>query len=75
MSFMLKHINNRMIRCIISVNILYLFMCIDKCTISYQEADIYAGAIILKEIFARNGPYTEQEDDMEPDGKTLHILI
>ncbi len=24
-----------------------------------QEADIYAAAIILKELFARNGPYSE----------------
>ena len=28
-----------------------------------SEGDMYSGAIILKEIFARNGPYTENEDD------------
>ena len=26
------------------------------------EADVYAMAIILKEVFARNGPYTEYEE-------------
>ena len=35
---------------------------------SSQEGDVYGVAIILKEIFARNGPYTEL-DDFDPDGE------
>ena len=44
-----------------------------RVTKATQEADIYAGAIILKEIFLRNGPYTEQ-DYMMPEGM-WHIFI
>ena len=32
-----------------------------------QEGDVYSVAIIIKEIFARNGPYTEHDDE-DPDG-------
>ena len=39
-----------------------------RVTQSSQEGDIYAAAIILKEIFARNGPYTEL-DYMSPEGR------
>jgi hypothetical protein len=35
-----------------------------------QEGDMYAVAIIVKEVFCRNGPYTEHEA-MEPIGKSL----
>ena len=34
------------------------------------EGDIYAVAIILKEVFARNSPYSEY-DDVSPKGQLL----
>ena len=39
---------------------------------SQQAADVYAVAIIIKEIFARNGPYSEQQDifGYDPEGTT-----
>ena len=36
-----------------------------------QEGDVYACAVILKELFSRSGPYTEY-DEMDPSGK--HVL-
>ena len=36
--------------------------------IGSQEGDIYAAAVILKELFSRNGPYTEFEDQYTPSG-------
>ena len=46
---------------------------ITKCS---SEADIYAASIILKELFARNGPYTEYDDYMMPEGtvKYAHFV-
>lgn len=44
-----------------------------KSTMS-QEGDIYASAIILKEVFARNGPYTEYED-LTPEGMYMKMQI
>ena len=35
-----------------------------------QAADIYAAGVILKEVFCRNGPYTEFEDDYTPYGNS-----
>lgn len=42
---------------------------------STPEADIYAMAIIMKEVFARNGPYTEYEDDMTARGSFQNFYI
>ena len=33
-----------------------------------QAGDVYAAAIIVKEIFARNGPYTEYDDVYTQEG-------
>ena len=37
---------------------------------SAQSGDVYAAAIILKEVFCRNGPYTENED-LDPKGRIV----
>lgn len=38
-----------------------------------QEGDIYASAIIIKEIVTRSGPYTEYEDLTPKGGSFSHL--
>ena len=44
---------------------------------SQQAADVYAAAIIIKEVFARNGPYTEYQEDFayKPEGGSQSLAI
>ena len=43
---------------------------------SQQAADVYAAAIIIKEVFARNGPYTEYQEDFayKPEGGSRFLI-
>jgi hypothetical protein len=39
------------------------------------EADVYAVAVILKEVFARNGPYTEYEEMTARGNNTMFTFF